>query len=582
MQYTDVTSISPISDIDETLVFNDTSNKPWMRSAYPLHILARSGSPLDIETLLIAGEDVNKEDLLSTRPLHVAALSGNNEAIKLFLQYGADVNDDSYDNVTALHLAIKHENFDSAMILLEHGADPMAGKKEDVTPFELTIFTLFQYIEAFEETESPKLLPILDELIQIIELMGPECSFYLRENPEESVESSEFAESVPYNVILKVLASELDPSAQKDALLTLAASDSAHENYYVNAKTLLHIFPTGNNYDLNVEGQKEPLSAEGFTKIYTTPFVMHSLEAYVNKIEQAAEQDPLAHHIFSKLEKSYSLATELALNQTDYATCEKALEAYYDGQTIILPTGWDGHFVNTILSHPQSVFASANSGQRYDAHEAGVTFYKIYDPYDIDADFIYDILNNEDELFLEYEAIYQYGLLENIDFMPGNNQEHGNCALQSHREGIRGLLYIELLNEGLTPELAREQGEMYFQEWNTFLNYYTLQQYFSENVGLPTEAYTDIFLDINLEQEKPLTKSEKDISQTLVNALMTPEYLPEFNSWLKEAVGYYGKQEIQKAFEPYGLDVGTLIAHPLHYHQHYIMPEHVTDPLTGL
>lgn len=566
-------------DYNQSLPLLPENNPPSpTQSAYPLHLLARNGSASEIEALLMAGADVNQEDLLSTRPLHVAALSGNNNAVKLFIQYGADVNDNSYYGITALHLALKYQNYETAKILLNEGhADPMVGKMQYPTAFDYLANTLYQYIETYESSENRRYLPTIDKLINLVDMMGPDCVYYMPDS-----EGLTF-EAIPLNVVLKVFASQMDPCSQKDALLKLADKVATpHADYYVNAKLLLHVFPTGGDYDLKVKDTLHPIYSEGFVGLYTTPFVGHTVNAYLEKLESHSDGDTLTYSVFSKIEKTYQFASDLTAQKTDIHACEKALEAFHNGETILLPSGWDGHFVNIILSKPQGLFACANSGQRYYEHDAGITFYKIYDPDEMDADLIYNILNNDDEMFLEYDALYQYGLFEDTHFMPGDNQEYGNCALQSHREALRGLLYIELLNEGLTPQDANNQAESYFQEWNTFLSYNTIEEHFSQNVGLSVEAYTDIFLDINLDHDNPLSHVDHAISQTLVNALLTPDYLPEFNHWLKEACGEYGKHEMQQLFEPYGLDVATLIAHPMHYHEYAVLPQHVTDPLMGL
>lgn len=498
-------------DANETLVFpEEASNKPWLNSAFPLHILAINGDPADITQLLLAGEDVNKEDFLSTRPLHVAALSGNIEAVQLFLDYGAEVNDDSYYGITALYLALQQEHYDIARLLIAHGADLNAGEKEyGETPFFVLADHLDNYINDYLDDRSPEALQKIEQVAELFQLLDPNAVFSFSHD------------DVPLITVIKSCITNLPDSPVKTIfqdLLPVFSTD--YENAYVNAKLLLHVFPTGNVYHYTFDGVEHSLNSEGFFGIYTTMHVNNALHAYVDETHS---------ELFSKIEHTYELATTLTWNTQDPATHEMTLNAYHEGQTILIPSGWDGHFVNIILSEPQMLFACANSGQRYYEYDAGVRIYKMYDPDLIDTDFIHDVSTNTQQNNLEYNLVYQYGLLESSHFLPGDNQQFGNCALQSHREAVRGLLYIELLNEGVSSTEATLKAEEYFQDWNAFLGEYTVETYFSNSDQiLPIDAYLDILKDLNTD---PLTLTQSDINvlQTFQNAVLTPEHQPEFD-----------------------------------------------------
>lgn len=538
-------------NFDETLIFpEESSNKPWLHSAFPLHILAINGDPADIEKLLLAGEDVNKEDFLSTRPLHVAALSGHNEAVKLFLEHGAEVNDDSYYGITALHLAIEHEHYDTARLLIELGnADINYGKEFDETPFLVLSTKLGDYVDNYLKYENPETLKNIEKVVDFMQSLGPNTVISFSHD------------DLPLSTAIKSFVTQLPSGPIKAAFeKIIPACSGDYENYYINAKLLLHVFPTGNEYHFSLDGIEYTLNSEGFWGCYTTEYVLTSVHAYLNEIHLYPDNDSLPAQLFTKIEQSYELANTLAWHAGEPSAYEAALDAYHNGQTVLIPSGWDGHYVNIILSEPQSLFASANSGQRYYEYDAGVTFYKMADPELIDTDLIHDILTNEEETHLEYNLLYQYGLLEHMDFMPGDNQQFGNCALQSHREGIRGLLYTELLNEGFSSDDAAVKAESYFQNWNTFLSEYTVDSYFSSNAtALPIDAYLDIFMDLNLDNTANLTQSDTKISQKFLDAVLTPEHMPEFEHWLQESANRYTLNKIETTFEPYAINVREIL-----------------------
>lgn len=540
----------------------DNTSKPWLQSAFPLHILARNGNPLEIEQLLIAGADVNLEDVLSTRPLHVAAMCNHLEAAKLFIHYGADIHDDSYYGITALFLAVKYGHFEMAQLLIQHGANPLQSSELSNSP------CAFEYL--LEQLDNgnhsgENIRPVID-------------TFYLIKNSFPELESYtlnmfDIEETFPISYMFRAMATESVTTDSQESLIALADfyNDSHLEEYYNNAKLLLHVLPTGNNYELSVdESTRYPFNSEGTADNYTYDFVLKSLKAY-------GEQESTSS-LFEKVTQSYQLGHELTHHSgiTEYA--QKALDAYYQGDTLLLPSGWDGHFVNIILSHHQGLFGSANSGMRYKEHEAGVTFYKIYDPNEIDLSLIQNIMANQDPNLLEYDFIYQYGLLEQVSLVPGDNQLYGNCGLQSQREAIRGLLYVELLNEGKAPEEARSKAEEHFQEWNTFFNAFTVNHYFSNEVGLSPDAFIDIFYEMNKPSVQPVSKENHALSQVLINALMTPDYLPYFLEKLKDFSADYGIESTQHLFDNYHVDVKYLITTPPHMIEPF-SPIHALEPM---
>jgi hypothetical protein len=523
----------------------------WAHSAYPLHILAVDGDPAQIEALLQAGEDVNKEDFLSTRPLHVAALFNNIEAANLFIQYGADVNDDSYYGVTALHLAVASENYDMANLLITAQADYNAGYEYGVTPALILLDHFEAYANLYEQSAEASIVQKAQEVGAILKSLGHDAVFSLSNDFDEKVDYpstylyENYFSQLPNNVF-KEMIQDLIPETPSDFM-----------SAFLKAKLFLHIFPTGQTYPLEIDNNIYYLESEGFWGTYTAQYIFEASDAYVTYLSQCDEYDPLAFSLFSKVTESFHLATDLAWHSGESTAYENALEAYQQGQSVLLPSGWEGHYVNIIVSEPQAIFASANSGQRYDEHEAGVTFYKMVDPDLIDTDFIGHVLMNEDEMILEYALLYEYGLLENIEFMPGDNQDYGNCGMQSQLEAVRGLLYIELLNEGYDPLEAPQQAEEYFQSWYEYTKNYTVDTYLSsDHAALPIDAFLDVFMEINFDNLEHLTPTDEVISQKLLDKALAPDQADAFHQWIETNQTYYYSPEIvENIFQHYEINI---------------------------
>ena len=87
----------------------------------------------------------------------------------------------------------------------------------------------------------------------------------------------------------------------------------------------------------------------------------------------------------------------------------------------------------------------------------------------IDQQFIYNILNNDDKMDLEYEYAYQYGVFEKIDEIQKPAQEYGNCGWESHRDAVEGIIYIELLNRQVEPNTAKELSKLIFKNGMIFM-----------------------------------------------------------------------------------------------------------------
>ncbi len=532
----------------------DTDLKPWLNSSFPLHVLAVNGDPAEIEQLLMAGSDVNQEDFLSTRPLHVAALSNHIEAVKLFIEYGADVNDDSYYGITALHLAIMHENYDVAEVLLMANADPNIGAEDSFSPLLLLFDQLDVYIHAYHSTHDPVYIEKVETLCNVFSALGPDSVIQIPGNTQTS--------DYPIHYILTSIPANLPDSPIRDLIQSLVdeTSTSPFEESFLQAKLFMHVFPTGNDYTLTVDGQVYHIASEGFTGTYTTDYISQSIHSYLDYLPQEAGQDDLPYTLFTKIAQTYELASECIWHSADSSTYELALNAYQQGNTVLLPSGWEYHFVDIILSEPQSIFASANSGQRYIEHEAGVTFYHMADPNYVDINLIGQILTNEDEMVLEYDLLYQYSLFENIEFLPGDNQNYGNCALQSHREAVRGLLYIELLNEGYSSEESLVKAEDYFQNWNHFLSEYTLDTFLEHNqASLPIDAYLDIFAEINFNHEDTLSDSDIVVSQRLLDAALTPDHETDFQQWVEQHVDVYSLSQMENVFQTYSININEIM-----------------------
>ncbi|MBN9287554.1 MAG: hypothetical protein BGO43_04310 [Gammaproteobacteria bacterium 39-13] len=527
----------------------------------PLHLAARDGNIQEILTLFQQGHDINKEDSRSTRPLHVAALFGKNDAAKLLISLGADVHDKGYNNQTALHFAIQNHHYDVAITLVVKGhADPTECTGNGQNAFGMLLDNLFS-----ADTNNAKGTVELHQIIDTIKIFSEHCNNFCYTSDLAQMGTDVYITYAPISTLLKVAASYAESKVVQNSLLTIAENmalaDGSHERFML-AKDLLHMFPTGGIYKFAInESDAIYLQSEGNYGVHTTELAKNSLCAFIDSLKGNAS--PLKMEIFESLKSIYELASEFTANKELPETAEKAAKLFHEGHTILLPSGWDGHFVDIFLSKFAyegfpGICASANSGDRYQDDPAGIIFYGIHEPEQIDAAFMHDTLTNGNKMFLEYENAYRYGIFEKIDEILRDDQLYGNCSWESHRDAVEGIIYLELLKHHVKSSDAKQLAMEYYEEWDCFHGDYVIDRYMANDPGLPAQALIDIFKELH--QKANFDQQDHHHAQKICDALISKTYSSEFSTWLQRQDADASDIELMKLFKSqYGVEIDGLV-----------------------
>ncbi|MCS5711681.1 ankyrin repeat domain-containing protein [Candidatus Berkiella aquae] len=534
-------------------------------SPIALHLAARNGDLAEIKKLIGQGFKVNAEDFLSSTPLHIAANYGRTEAVKLLLQYGANVHDLSYEGFSAIQLAIHKGHYSAAQVLVAQGkVNPSQISAKGETPLNMLFDAFIAKMKSHEiEAQTPKAIKEVHEMLEALETFaahgGKYCHYvvpFVAENTKSGGTSNQFYK-FPISMQLKIYSGFAPTEALREKILKLAekiyATDKS-EDAFLSAKNLLNVFPTGQLYYIKIgDGNKIIMKSDGHFKLFTTELAKNSLTAYLQKLT-TEHADPVEIAAFTRLKEIYTNAHEFVSKTGQSSTIEHYLSLYEQGKTILIPSGWEGHFVTIFASQAQKVVGVGNSGERYMNIQPGISFYKTTDQ--LDPAFIKELAFNQNKKHFEFDKMYDYGLLEKIGSISVTEQKYGNCTWESHRDAIEGMLLIELLNLNTSPSAAKDIAHRYFQGWDHFHGQYQLNEYLNGDLVLPAKALIDIFSEVHQKtQQGQFTEHEKSYAKTILNALTSPQYTAEFKHWLQNDGSSTKGLQLKALFSGYGLDL---------------------------
>lgn len=514
-----------------------------------LHYAAKNGDLAKIRKLVEQqGYDVNGEDTLSSRPLYVASLFGHKEAVKYFIDKGADVHDFSYESDTALHAAIQKQHYDVARLLVEHGdANIELINLEQETPTNMLIAQYDAIIQK-GSTEIRKLenIKIMSEIIDTLAVFSKHCDGHFLYSIQVNENSSY---DLPVGFFLRSFASRAPTVELRDKILTLAneiaASDPA-EQMFENAKNLLNTFPNKNTYTISFgEDHQSVFDGNGHVGCITTKFACKSIQAFNDKLKQScADQQKLT--VFAKLAATFEAATELKSNSEIDAYAQKAYQRYANGETVLLGSGWNTHFIDVVLSKTQELFITGNSGNRCHQISPGLNFYHMNNTDTIKPAFMHDMTVNPDKSKFERDIMYDYELIEKVGEKVTHLQLYPNCTWVGHQHGIEACLKVELLNLGVKDDVAGPLASKYYIEWEQFHAKFQIDSYMSATPCLPAKALADIFVDVVKKTTKENAAHQHEVAAKLCEALTSPHYKVEFKKWY-DGCNYSTK----KLFDPY-------------------------------
>lgn len=525
-----------------TLTSEQAKNFHSPQSSLALHHAARSGDLAVVKQLVLSGSNVNAKDLFSATPLHMAAMYGHKAVAEFLINNGAEINAKTQKltdyTFTPLDLAAQYApNTEIITYLLNKGAQP--------DHWDFLVMGLFE--DAMDSSDK-KNYKAFDLALQKMEIVS--------QNKNALWVYSE-SEVKPILILYKVFASEINDAKYYERIMkTINHLTSADKTFlaerYVLAKNLLHAFPSDETYTYKIGPNKVKLSANGYYALFAVEIAAQTLGAFVQGQNTAIDQvvyqslksqktlnerimqsfDSYLYakqQVFKTVESIFTQGINSAVKAGLIQTSETLFAHYESGGTIILPCGWDGHAIEIILNKELNLFMVANSGERFEGFASGLNAYHMQ--FDLTPDVIYSIINNQEQLELEFKKFYDLDL-ERSDIysfsMP--DQVYGNCAWYSQQIAQKALLYIELSKLVSTPELALSITEKWFEEYNEFHLTYVLKAYL-EDPFLDEAALGDILITYHNHLETP---AQTERSNLILEVLSENAHKIAFNSYLHE------------------------------------------------
>jgi hypothetical protein len=357
------------------------------------------------------------------------------------------------------------------------------------------------------------------------------------------------SKELPMGMVLELLATAIPQpnfhSRINESIQKIYALDTIEENNsYILAKILLHTFPSNKTYTYQFGTQKIELSAEGFYTCYAVQQATNNLKAYQQTI--AGQIDFLGFQLvhphnyytaeqFSELKASivghtsylFDYAAQAAFNAALPEISEKMYARFSAGETILLPSGWEGHTIEVILNKNLNLFIVANGGDRYSGIKAGINAYH-YD-YNFNAQDIYNILNNENKVDLEFKGLYDYGLTpDNMFSIYTPEQKYGNCSWYSQLLAEQALLFLDIKEAIGNTDIAKELSEIWFRQIDNYHQTNILKSYL-ENPSLEPRAIEDILLNYHNELSTP---AEIERGKLILEYMTQPTHQLELDAFI--------------------------------------------------
>ncbi|MGE3319194.1 MAG: ankyrin repeat domain-containing protein [Candidatus Berkiella sp.] len=508
-----------LKDFDVNLFFLDRFAEA---KSLTLHHAARVGDLITVKKLVRLGSNVNEKDLFGSTPLHMAAMYGHKSVAEYLIQKGADLNAKTYKiddyGLTPLDLAAQYSpNADTFSYLLSKGADPQH--------WDMLMYTLLDNADKSNEQHNYKAFDLALNKVEIA--AQNKNALWVYANTEVR----------PLQVLLRVFASEITDIQYYNRVLKAINSLSAQDKYslserYIHAKNLLHAFPSNQTYIYKIGPNKVKITASGYYAVLSVDLAAKILTEFQNK--KLAHVDSAE---FATIKSLNPTSTHNMLISADNYTQEKRLcfqhvgaifkqaadtvakaglidvsqelyTRYQNGETLLLPAGWDGHALDIIVDKSLNLFMVANAGERFEGLAPGLNAFSMQ--FLLTADTIYEILNNQEQIELEFQKFYDLGLEVNETYsIMSANQEYGNCAWFSQQIAQQGLLFIDLVKSTNDIPLASSLAKKWYTELNEYHLTTVLKEYLADPF-LEVAALGDILIhyhkDLDSSEQKERTK----------------------------------------------------------------------------
>lgn len=483
-----------------------------------LHVAAANGDITTMRKLIENGANVNEENAKSAMPIAIASMCGHLEAVQLLLQHGANFNDRSYNGRTALHWAIAKYHADVVKELLQAGADPFVKIQTGMG------HALDQAFEQLDQLTSQLIhhpthqgfLKQAGEAIKIIEFIAEYGNHHNVPLVANYGEAGSYQQKYPISVLLEIQSPYIQNNTLRGQLLDtatkLAGIDKIGETY-IQAKTFLNTFATGDNYPISLSPKVSiMMHTDGFFPTYITSAMQQSLTKYTQTMSGT---DANASKMAQYIAHTYEMASHYAKHASALETAEDAFTRYEAGETVLLPTGWLGHCVAVGFSKSLGCMFVANAGQRDQFDPHGVTFHNITNQDKVDADLFHKILINQNPENLEFEILHMVSDGNISDVIHTEPQEHGNCTYYSFKIALEAVAYVELRIAGVPEMSAHDKAHRFSEQFEMFHNEQEIDLMAHDHSPIPKQAFLDILSEL---------KEHSDDSETMKQ---THDYLQE-------------------------------------------------------
>jgi hypothetical protein len=512
---------------------------------FPLHHAAAKGDIELMKKLMNEGHNFTCEDDRGAMPIVWATACGQKEAVRLLIKVDVYLKDKDkyykdkyYEGDNVLHMAVQSKQYEIARLLAEAGAPVLQKNAKMINPLTMLFTQLFLESEQLNKNPTVEKTKEIHEILDTLGTFVKNCDktpYIILIHPNFKLGEYQ----VPLFAALTNLTEKLESAEIRTRISQISEDISKNDTFkesYPYAKNLLSTFPTGKKYKIEkfklAENDSLTILADGNYKQFTTPLAKDSLTAFcqtLTKVEDAAKKA-----IFEKVREAFSFASALTGKAADKSAAEEAFARFEKGESILLPSNFENHFIDVILSKTQNLFIIANTDYRFAYDKPGVMLHHIEDLKQINSDFIHNVLVNQDRANLEFFITIKNDIVKYLT-LEAPDQKFGNCTWESHRYGVKGLIYTELLNQGISHEDAAKTSEEYFQAWDNFHNHYMLEEYLSHQPILPASALGDIYLEIQKKKaNNTFNESDDANSKLLAKTLKSKEYVAEFKAWAKE------------------------------------------------
>lgn len=512
----------------------------------PLHQAIRDNNASKFFSLIDSGVNIHARDLFNSTPLHLATFYHRLDMVTHLIEKGAQVDATAYGGVTPLYIAVDNHDAPLIQILLDAGANPNQAE-ELLSPYLKAFEHLHEKTIALSTQEvDPSTLTI--ELVQALDILK-----LFNQNGWQTIQMVDgIPESIPLSLAIIGLSEQCTHPKIRQYLLNYGQEllqESILGHFFLLVKDIFHAFPTGELYEVLFEENLLLLTSEGHLRIFTTPKIENLLAHYLEDLNKKSPDSPQIP-VFEKIHQLFSKSARWSFAPVEDSTVTDILQHYEHNQNVLLAAGWEGHAIDVYLDQEESLLMVANSGQRFTNLPPGALFYEIGAPHHIDDALIASFLEADSRIFNEYTMHYLLKL--NLRYILENDpQSFGNCAWKSHQSAIEGLIFLELIKEGIPPDDALVLTDSHFEQWEQFYK----TSLINELVQLDGPLYFpfDGLIDLLTQHTNIEDPNVMERGHMLLDLLCSTVYLEEFQDYIQNTSTYW--KGLDPLLESYGIDV---------------------------